>query len=275
MTGSDGGGFDPIPLAAIKTNQSVGSGQKTAPSARGLLVLGTEFGCGKTTGLAGLSATMREQGFTARAIKPVSSGSVIEREAEQSFIGTITRTPRTQIPLVLDRQAGLKEHEWQQAVLHARPGETTFTMIELPGGVATPMRFLRPSERSRGISWRDTTDFASEFGLPCLLVARHAFDALEKLRLASSYLKAKGLSVVGLITVETTLDGGRELELNMSREQVELALLEATGCPYLGCIKYSPSISVPTVNQGNLIKMTSGGVELLGLFKSLNLKLSI
>jgi len=78
--------------------------------------------------------------------------------------------------------------------------------------------------------------------------------------------------LLGLVTVETTADGGRQFEMCMSRDKAELSFLARTGVPYLGCIKHSPSVSVPEVNRGNLVKLTTGGLEFLEVIKDLNLQ---
>jgi len=79
------------------------------------------------------------------------------------------------------------------------------------------------------------------------------------------------LPITGMVTVETQADEGKVLESKLTRTEVALLLASRTSVPYLGCLKFSPSISVPRVNQGNLIKVISEGVDLLLILKSLNL----
>ena len=62
----------------------------------------------------------------------------------------------------------------------------------------------------RANSWRDSTDLAQLIDAPCLLVAKHGPDALEKLKLSACYVQSKKLSILGLVTVETAASGGQE-----------------------------------------------------------------
>jgi dethiobiotin synthetase len=232
-----------------------------------LAILGTEFGCGKTVLMSGLVGLLREQGFTAQAIKPIFIGALAERDSEKAFIDAICRPTTNTASLMIERGRLLSEGEWHKAVAIAHSG-VGLTLVELPGGCATP---LSMTERDPNSSWRDPTDLVQLIDAPCLLVAKHALDALEKLKLSAFFIKSRKLNILGLVTVETVSSGGQELEHCLSKEEVQLSLNLATGIPYLGCIKHSQSISVRNGSQGNLIKMTAGGIELLNLLKSLNL----
>jgi dethiobiotin synthetase len=240
-------------------------------SGGGLTILGTEFGCGKTTLITGLTALLNEQGFQARAIKPVVLGNW---QAELSFISTITRIPLDYNPELLETGIGLNSTSWRNSsIAKGKPCE--LTLIELPGSCSTPLIYDSQLPMSIKSGWWDCCDLALQYGYPCLLVARHNSRMLEKLSVHSSYIKSKGLNLIGLITVEVSEGQGTTLQEHLTRTQTELLLLTRTQIPYLGCIKYSPSISVAQGNQGNLIKLTSTGLELLGLMKALNLKIPL
>jgi dethiobiotin synthetase len=242
-------------------------GRLSAPS---LTILGTEFGCGKTTLMCGLSALLREQGFKVGATKPIFVGANSEREAERAFISSLSRTTSNSLSIAIERGSSLTNRQWLQTVKAGAAGPD-FMIVEMPGGLATPLTFEPDAERAE-LYWRDSADLAKQLGFPCLLVAKHSDDAIEKLSLGAAFAKSKGLTLLGLATVETGPNVGRAFELILSRDRVELALHTVTGIPYLGCIKYSESISVNNVNQGNLIKMTAGGIELLSILKGLNLR---
>lgn len=239
-------------------------------SAPGLIILGTEFGCGKTTLMCGLAGLLLQQGFSVVATKPVFIGNEAERNAESTFIARISRSPASTLSVVVEKGSSLTRKQWAQA-LKAVPLTADFTLIELPGGLATPLRYDEEPD-GNGLCWNDGTDLAQQYACPCLIVAAHSEDAIEKLTLSASYARAKKLEVIGLATVETAPGLGRRFETMLSRDQVELSLRNVTGVPYLGCIKYSESVTVPGVNQGNLIKMTAGGIEFLTVLKELNLK---
>jgi dethiobiotin synthetase len=258
----------PDALAAHRPSQNQEALSETPQRGR-LSILGTEFGCGKSVLMAGLTALLHEQGFRADAIKPIVIGSPHERNAEIKFIATVCKANLQTDYISLERAERLTNEQWQSG-LRLIEHQADFTLIEIPGGCATALSV--GSDAKPEAYWRDSRDLAAEIGAPCLLVAKHAQNALEQLRLNVHYLQARNLPLLGLATVETSPDSGRALEFNFARDQVELALKWATGLPYLGCIKYSESISVSEVRQGNLIKQSAGGLEILELLKCLNLE---
>lgn len=240
----------------------------------GLTILGTQFGCGKTVLMTGLTAMLKEHGFEACAVKPLVSGQSHENEAELGFISAITGSFAVSPISVLSPTMGISEANWQQAIKLGR-SVPPLSLVELPGSAATPLVFELGKGKRRSLGWKDSADMARQLGMPCLLVARHDLGALERLVLNAAYVLSKGLILLGLVTVEVVPNGGKGLESLMGRDAFELSLLAQTSIPYLGCIKYSPSISVPKVSQGNLIKSTSVGIELLGVMKALNLTIPV
>jgi dethiobiotin synthetase len=252
-----------------KSDQAISHLMK--PTATGLLLIGTERGCGKTVFLTGLAATLKEQGFSVNAIKPIQLGLKETPDAELTFISSVTRTPINYSTQYLPSSGKLNLPSLKQAVLFSHD-KAQLTLIELPGSCAAPICIdeEKTDDDKSSAFWKDACDLAKEFNLPCLIVAKHAEDALEKLILASTYLKAHKLTVIALATVETEANLGSAFE-RMTRAEVELALFARTQVNYIGCVKYSPSISVPRGAQGNLIKMTLAGIDLLVLIKELNL----
>lgn len=237
-----------------------------------LAIIGTDFACGKTVLMTGLAGMLRSSGFSVRAIKPLVVGRPEERDAEQAFISSITHTLPALPPVVLDLSEGISSNGWQKVVA-AASSSADLTFVELPGSAATPLRFHRDQKDNQACAWKDSADLASEIASHTLLVAKHDLSSLETLTVQSLYLTSKGVKPLGLATVETASSGGKDLEGLLGRDAFELALLSRTGVPYLGCIKHSPSISVQRVNQGNLIKSTQAGLELLEMMKALDLPL--
>src|SRR5262249_46735770 len=209
-------------------------------------------------------------GFSARAIKPIVTGKRKEIEAELSFISSITQTAFSEPPVVLEAEVGISGANWQK-VIAASQYYLELTLVELPGSGSSPVCFDFNPKNRKVTGWKDCADLALQISRGALLVAKHDMSALEKLTVQASYLTGKGVKLLGMATVETSQDAGNELEKLLGRDAFELLLLDRTGVPYLGCIKYSPSVSVPGVNQGNLIKLTSSGLELLEMLKALNL----
>jgi len=234
----------------------------------GLTILGTETGCGKTAFMTGLGALLRQQGQGIRAVKPVCIGPRDRSEAELSFICSITGTPRSYPATFVPSAKHLSNAQWSQA-LSICLNSTDLTIVETPGSLSSAMSFEQSDNGGLAYSWKDSTDFAVELHFPALIVARHNEEAVERLILACSYAHAQGLSVAGMVTVETASGQGKGLEAKLSRSEVNLLLQSRTNVPYLGCLKFSPSISVHRVNQGNLVKMTAEGVDLLAFQKVL------
>lgn len=241
---------------------------KGKQASQGLTIIGTEAGCGKTVFMTGLSALLRQQGVDVRAVKPIVLGTKERAESEISFICSISGTPRNYPASIISSAKNLSEAQWAQS-LSVGLAPSQFTFVETPGGCASPMSFEQNSVGTLAHSWKDTRDFARELGYPCIIVAHHNHEAIEKLVLAYSYMQE--LPITGMVTVETVANEGKVLESKLTRTEVALLLASRTTAPYLGCLKFSPSISVPRVNQGNLIKVISEGVDLLLILKSLNI----
>ncbi|HEY9730666.1 MAG TPA: AAA family ATPase [Drouetiella sp.] len=240
-----------------------------------LAVVGTESGCGKTVLMAGVAGALREQGFKTCAVKPIALGQPSRSaEAELSFISNVSQTPLEYQQVFLTGSKVMRETAFQNALSRHRDGET-LTLIELPGGTATPVNFEENEAGSKVTEWQDTATILRKNSLPCILVAKHASDAIEQLVLNAYYLTTQRISVIGMATVETSAALGAEIENKMRRDDFAMALFSRTGIPYLGCIKHSISVSVPHCNQGNLLKLTTGGLDLLAVMKALNLTVSV
>lgn len=239
-----------------------------------LAVVGTGAACGKTVLLSGMAGALREQGFRTRAIKPIVLGQNRTSESELSFISSVSQTPPGYHQIFLETSGSMREAAFHKAISQNRDGES-LTLVELPGGAATPVYFDDSESGSKVIEWQDTANIVRKANLPCILVARHASDAIEQLVLNAYYLTMQRIVVVGLATVETASGMGSEIENRMRREDFAMALFSRTGAPYLGCIKYSMSVSVPGCNQGNLLKLTTAGLDLLTVMKALNLTVSV
>lgn len=239
----------------------------------GVVVLGTEAGCGKTIFMTGLSAALRDEGFPTRAIKPFVMGNRREAESELAFISSITHTPVNYPIVIIDKPTAVQEGNWQQAAMMTTSRQH-LTFVEMPGSPATPIAYELTGAGTMASSWKDSADFACDLGLPCILIAKHNKDALEKIMLAATYLHSREARLVGVGTVETA-EYGAHHELKMTKSELEMAIMTKASAHYLGAIEFSPSISVPRVNQGNLIKVTSAGIDLLHVLRSLGAPASL
>ncbi|MBI4533837.1 MAG: AAA family ATPase [Candidatus Melainabacteria bacterium] len=233
----------------------------------GLVILGVGPACGKTVVLTGLACSLQEEGFPASAMKPICLGDKNLSKSELTFISSISHTPLTYPVQYLDKPGHLSNFAWAEAIRIVTSVRQT-TLVELPGSTATPIM-------QANSTWKDTADFALELSWPCLLVASTTEDLIEKLLFNTVYLLSRGLPVIGLVTVETTIQNNFYASTGLTVDTLALALFERTRVPLIGCLPYSPSISVPAVNQGNLIKTTSCTLDLLPVIEALNLSLSV
>lgn len=210
---------------------------------------------------------LQEEGFAARALKPICLGNKKTCESELAFISSISHTPLTYPVQHIDRPGELTSFGWAETIRILTSCRDT-TLVELPGCPATPLM------KANG-AWKDTADLAVELGWPCLLVASMAAESIEQLLINTVYLLSHSLPLIGLVTVETKPEHRTQLGLGLAADTLALALYERTQVPLIGCLPYSPSISVPTVNQGNLIKTCSSAIDLLPIIEALNPTLSV
>jgi dethiobiotin synthetase len=240
----------------------------------GLIIMGTEGGCGKTALMCGLACALQAKNIPTRAIKPLILGSRKSAEPELNFIQSVTRTPIKYPLQYLERPTSIHKTNWHNTILVSH-SKTELTLIEVPGAPAAPICYDETHIGTLLPTWRDASDLAIEFQLPVLLVAKHASDCVEKLVTNAYYLTMHNIFVAGLVTVEVSEGLGQEVEGRMSRQDFALGLYSRTQIPYLGCLKYSPTISVPRVNPGELVKLTSNGLDLNILLRSLHLSVSV
>lgn len=210
---------------------------------------------------AGFDSQPQEK-FLARAIKPICFGDRSASSAEIAFISTISHTASNYPVQHISEPGALKSFQQAEALRLCQSGDE-LTLVELPGSSATPL-----SLSDKG--WQDTREFARELNFPCIVVTNFAEDCLEKLLVHAEYLKAGGLDITGMVVVKTETHTQTTLS-----EFALIALQEKVGAPLLGILEHSPSISVPQVRQGNLIKTTSAALDLLPILKLLNLAIAI
>lgn len=235
----------------------------------GITILGTEPSCGKTVFMAGLFGLLRQQKFSVRALKPVAFGKADRYQAELSFISSLTASPRNYPTILLPTGKFLSPSQWV-ASLALCMNQPDFVGVELPGSCASFLCMEGASNQSPEIS-KDCAAFARELRYPVIIVARHNMDAMEKLVSAINYAQKAGLTVMGTATVETKFGEGQEAGSFLTRLNLELLARLGVPVPYLGSIKFSPSISVPRGNQGNLIRLATDGLDLLTIYEATGL----
>jgi dethiobiotin synthetase len=227
--------------------------------ARGLLLTGAHPKSGKTIACAGLAGVLNELGFQAQAMKPLSFQPTvsIRRSYEQAFFDRVV--PPLQMVEVFSAESAqtLAPVDYQRLIEACRKRIYPY-ILEAPGNVASPIRYM---EREM----LDAIDLAKELGVPMILSVAKQPDIIGVLAPVFAYLWHRDAPAIGWLAVETepaqTPDW--DTEILYLRSHYEL--------PYLGEIAYSPSISVEALQQGNLLRTTELGVDLLPIQQALDL----
>lgn len=227
--------------------------------ARGLLLTGVQPKCGKTVACAGLAGVLNDLGFQAQAMKPLSFQPAvsIRRGYEQAFFDRVI-PPLQMVDVFSAESAQALAPVDYQRVIEACRKRTYPYILETPGNVASPIRYV-------GHEMLDAIDLAKEIGVPMIIVTAKQADIIGALAPVFAYLWHRDAPAIGWLAVETapvqTPDW--DTEILYLRSHYEL--------PYLGEIAYSSSISVEALQQGNLLRTTEMGVDLLPIQQALDL----
>lgn len=232
--------------------------QYKTPQKPGLTILGTRSHCGKTVVTSGISGFLHEEGINNQVFKPLSLAPKTNIDSELLFLSKVSKTENNYPTIYIESQHSLSKYQWLEAIRLCQAGVEP-SLVELPGGCASPLLF----SDEEALSWLDCSDFALELGFPCLLVANYDPFMLEQIILSSNYLLKRGLDVLGIIISCSTLP----TMPSTLADNLTMSLQEKTTIPFLGYLEHSASINVPLVNQGNVIKTTSNGVDLLPIIK--------
>jgi dethiobiotin synthetase len=240
---------------------------------RGLIVTGTQARCGKTVLCAGLIGVLNELGFRLQAIKPLSyeSGAFFRQTGEQDYFDRLYRElPASRLPGIQPMERwtvpspfGFGQNEWRRLLDIGRRRIDPY-ILETPGSISTPIRTIEEV--------MDTIDLARTLSLPMLLTTRKHPDMLSVLPTALAYAALRDAPLMGWIAVET--EPLSVSDIDTWPQNVEY-ILRQFGVPYLGEVAYSPSISVETLRQGNLYRLTEAGLDLLPIQQALDVSIPL
>jgi dethiobiotin synthetase len=239
---------------------SISNPRVNPPSREGLLVLGTEAGCGKTALITGLAASLNEAGLRVQALKPLEFCTDVSfhKGRDQAYLNKITQQYMQVETLHAASPWEVTPVLWNRMIEHCKSLQYP-CLLEGVGSVATPWQI------SNG-EIVDGVDVALLLKLPVLLVAKADGNFLEKTRHALSFLQDRQATITGFIRVQTELT-------SQSSEEEALLISQHYSVPFLGELPYSPSISVQTLQQGNLIRLTQENIDLLPLQMGMGLAL--
>lgn len=239
--------------------QTARSEDRNLTGARGLVVTGTHAKCGKTIACAGLAGILNELGFSAQAIKPFSFQPTVTIRSgyEQAFFDRVIRPVQPVEVFAKESALQVSNVDWQRLLEACRKRVYPY-LLETPGSAASPIRFEQDE-------LRDSVDLAKALEVPLLLVTAKQPDLIGALTPMLSYLWSRDAKAIGWMAVETT-----PVQTPFWDEEV-IYLRQQSEIPYLGEIAYSPSISVEALQQGNLLRITEAGLDLLPIQQALNL----
>ncbi len=180
---------------------------------RGLFVVGTDTGVGKTYVSCLILRRLLRAGITVGAYKPVCSGAVaqgdhwcwedVEQLAHAAGLDESAEFPRTRIcpqtflaPLAPPRAARLEgkcvDVDLLESGLRWWQTQVEWLLIEGAGGLLSPLT-----------ETESVADVADRWGYPVLLVARTGLGTLNHTLLSLEACQSRGLNVVGVLLNQT------------------------------------------------------------------------
>ncbi|MCE3234515.1 MAG: hypothetical protein K0Q50_695 [Vampirovibrio sp.] len=226
---------------------------------RGIIVTGAHPKCGKTIAAAGLAGVLTDLGFQTQAIKPLSfqPSLSIRKGYEQTFFDRVIPPYQAVDVFSAESPTLLKPTEWQHLLEICRKRIYPY-ILETPGNAASPIRYVQNEIY-------DAVDLAKALEVSMLVVTAKQPDIISVLAPVFAYLWHRDAHVTGWLSVETNPIEAPDWDTEI------LYLRGHYDIPYLGEIAYSPSISVEAMQQGNLLRNTELGVDLLPIQQALNL----
>jgi dethiobiotin synthetase len=232
-------------------------GGSVAP--QGIIVVGTHPRCGKTVVSAGIASALTQLGFRSQAIKALGFTPKISITAsKETFFFNKVLPPLEMAETIWAESAHqVTPKDWQRA-MELCQRRTYSYILEAPGMVASPIRYIQNEVF-------DAADWAQALQSSLLIVTPKQPEVIASMAPVFSYLWRKNAPVLGWVAVEVIPVSAPSWEIDV------LYLTQQYQVPYLGEICHSPSISVEACQQGNLIRTTEAGLDLLPIQQALQL----
>lgn len=223
--------------------------------AKGLFVVGTDTGVGKTVVAAGIAGVLHRRGIDVGVMKPVSSGNRNDARFLMKSVGSpdpidLVNPVHFRLPIAPYMAARLLrkkiDRQKMTRAFKALSKRHTFLIVEGAGGLLVPVA-------------RDfmVIDLVKQFALPALIVARAGLGTINHTLLAVETLRRKNIPIAGIFLNRFGL-AGRDLAVRTNPE----LLREFARCPILGILPHLKGIDVRQCRYGNLFGMVKRHVHL-------------
>lgn len=229
---------------------------------KGIFIIGTDTGVGKTVTAAGLALCLKERGVKVGVMKPVATGclgsnkklyspdAIYLFEAAENEYPLLSSPVRFQNPLapvvasrVERKPVDLKRIIW---AYHEIKEIYDFIIVEGIGGLMVPFTdnyFV--------------ADLAKEFKLPVLIVARGNLGTINHTLLTVQSARNQNLPIKGIL-----LNGVSKENLSMAEMTNPRVIEDLTGVPVVGSIPQLDNVSVENMSFGNLKETFKSKVNL-------------
>lgn len=175
---------------------------------KGVFVVGTDTGVGKTTVSVGMVAALAERGLRVAAMKPCETGGgddaarlllATGRDLDPSLVNPY-RFPLPAAPEVAAREAGVQIELDHIAACHDRlRADADFVWVEGAGGLLVPF--------APGVT---TAELIARLALPALVVARTRLGTINHTLLTIEVIRRRGLPLLGVVFCQSQPDVGPE-----------------------------------------------------------------
>jgi dethiobiotin synthetase len=236
--------------------------KKRETANKGIFIIGTDTGVGKTVVAAGLALSLRERGIKVGVMKPIATGCLSSNnklysqdaiylfEAAENEYPLLSNPLRFKNPLaphvasqVERKQVDLKKVFWCYREIRSL---YDFIIVEGIGGLLVPFTHNY-----------FVADLVKEFALPVVIVARAGLGTINHTLLTVQAARNRGLDIRGVI-----LNGMPQTNLSMAEITNPRVIQDLTGLPVLGVIPRLADVDVENMMYGSLKKTFAEKVAL-------------
>ncbi len=226
----------------------------TEKMSKGIFIIGTDTGVGKTVVGAGLALCLRDRGIKVGVMKPVATGCMSSNrhlysqdaiylfEAAENEYPLLSNPIRFRNPLaphvasqIEKKPVDLKKIFWAYREIRQI---YDFIIVEGIGGLLVPFSdnyFV--------------ADLVKEFALPVVIVARTGLGTINHTLLTVQAARNRGLSIKGII-----LNGMPQANFSVAELTNPRIIQDLTGLPILGVIPQMDDVNVERLMFGSLKK---------------------